>query len=45
MPIENLDTGTILTQILILFLLAAIGYVSGKQATCLRKRDLLHQNL
>lgn len=30
MPIENLDTGTIFTQILILFILAAIGFVSGK---------------
>mgnify|MGYP006326842231 FL=1 len=30
MPIENLDTGTILSQILILFVLAAIGFVSGK---------------
>lgn len=30
MPIDHLNTGTILTQILILFLLAAIGYVSGK---------------
>ena len=30
MPIENLDTGTILSQILVLFILAAIGFVSGK---------------
>lgn len=30
MPIENLDTGTILSQILILFVLAAVGFVSGK---------------
>lgn len=30
MPVENLETNTILTQILILFLLAAIGFVSGK---------------
>jgi predicted permease len=30
MPIENLDTGTILTQILVLFILAGIGFVSGK---------------
>lgn len=30
MPIENLDTGTIFTQILILFILAAIGFISGK---------------
>ena len=30
MPIEYLDTGTILSQILVLFILAAIGFVSGK---------------
>lgn len=30
MPIENLQTSTILSQILILFILAAIGYISGK---------------
>ena len=30
MPIENLDTGTIFAQILILFILAAIGFISGK---------------
>ena len=30
MPVENLETSTILTQILILFLLAAVGFVSGK---------------
>lgn len=30
MPIENLNTSTILSQILILFVLAAIGFISGK---------------
>lgn len=45
MPIENLDTGTILTQILILFLLAAIGYVSGKTGYLPEKTGLVTSKL
>ncbi len=30
MPIENMNTGTILSQILILFILIAIGFIAGK---------------
>lgn len=45
MPIENLDTRTILTQILILFLLAAIGYISGKTGYLPEKTGLVTSKL